>query len=99
MTKEKVKKNLFIPAWVSEMIDQEGDLLGGKQQGTVISAAILMFVRSEPELKAKYIREVQDIQLAEAYNLKSPAKKLAESIVDEAVELAKKKKAAKVAAK
>jgi len=98
MSEKKLRKTLALPDWAIKKLDVEGDLLGGKP-GLVATAALEMFFNASPETKAAYIKIVQDREISEAYNLPSPAKKLAESIVDEALELAKKKKASRAGVK
>jgi len=64
----KVKKTLHMPAWVCDLLDHEGSVLGGRP-GKVASAAILMFAEADPAHKAECIRRIHDQEVTDAYRL------------------------------
>ena len=65
---EKQKKTLHLPLWICELLDIEGDRLGGKP-GIVAAAAILMFAEADANRKAEFLRRLHEQELNDAYNL------------------------------
>ena len=64
----KLKKTLHMPAWVCDLLDHEGSILGGRP-GRVAAAAILMFAEADSVHKAECIRRIHDQEVTDAYLL------------------------------
>ncbi len=62
----KQKKTLHLPTWICELVNREGDLLGGKT-GLAAAAAILMFSEADTERKVRYVRRIQEKEVTDAY--------------------------------
>ena len=73
MNSEKTKKNLFLPTWVCEVLDKEGERVGGP--GLIAGAAIMAFCSSSPKDRAEMIEKYHKREISEAYGLTEKPKK------------------------
>lgn len=58
MSKNKVQKNLSLTPDAAEIVKIASDVIGGKMEGIIASAGIILFLRSSSEEKAKILMEV-----------------------------------------
>lgn len=58
MSKIKVQKNLSLTTDAAEIVKKASEVLGGKMEGVIASAGIMLFLRSSSEEKAKVLMEV-----------------------------------------
>jgi len=64
----KKKKTLSLPVWICDLLDAEGEMLGG-HPGLATAAAALMFAEAPPAVKAEYLRRIHEREVADAYDL------------------------------
>lgn len=62
---EKVNKNLFLPGFVAEELDTEGELYGGP--GAVAAAAIYHFCHSDNSKKGEIMLAFREMEIRAAY--------------------------------
>ncbi len=62
---EKLNKNLYLPVWIVEMLDAEGENYGGP--GTVASTAIMAFCGMNNAEKQKALKRFRDAEINHAY--------------------------------
>ena len=55
---EKIRKTLYVPIWIGEMLDADGELYGGP--GVIVSAAILKFYNLDGKQKKEVLREYRN---------------------------------------
>jgi len=91
MGNEKIKKSLYLPAWIVEMLNSEGEIYDGP--GVVTGAAILALCDSPQDEKTKIIQRYREKEVSEAYQL-SPAEQATRD-VKEALAAKKRKSAGK----
>jgi len=63
---KKIKKNLFLPDWIAEIIDREGAKTDGA--GVVVSAAVYNFNRMPPNKKIETLQAYTAEELKKAYD-------------------------------
>jgi len=69
MPTEKIKKGIFLPKWVSDILDQEGELYDGTS--VVCSAMVFYFSQCTKEQKAQIMQQYRLREVMEAYDLKN----------------------------
>lgn len=67
MAQQKDKKSLYLPKWLIEKLDSEGEILDGP--GVIAGTAILAFLKSSPEAKAQMLRHYREAEISKAYGL------------------------------
>jgi hypothetical protein len=70
MGQKKDKKTLYLPDWLIELIDREGDRYGGA--GILAGAAIWNFCRIPESERVKILQEYRIKEIQEAYGMKVP---------------------------
>ena len=68
MKEKNLKKgrNFYVPDFVSEMLDSEGERYGGP--GVVASSAILMFFNASDKAKRDAVKSFRDAEIDLAYD-------------------------------
>jgi len=61
----KIKKTLYIPDWIAELLDAEGEKYEGP--GTVASAAIMFFCQLKEKDKIKALKAYKEREIQRAY--------------------------------
>jgi len=61
---EKIRKTLYVPIWIGEMLDADGELYGGP--GVIVSAAILKFYNLDGKQKKEVLREYRNREITES---------------------------------
>jgi hypothetical protein len=80
---EKIRKTLYLPDWVCEILDREGEAYDGP--GVVAAAAITAFCEMQPDSKVEKLERYRSREIKAAYS--------AEAIVDDAeVDTSEKKR-------
>ncbi len=62
---EKVKKSFYIPQWVCDQLESEGEQYGGP--GVVVAAAIAMFCSRSKEEKAGVLKAYREEEIDRSY--------------------------------
>lgn len=70
----KIRKTFYIPAWIAEILEEEGALYGGP--GVVVSTAINTFCKLSVSQKKKALQDFRQVEIDHAYS--------ADAIVDAA---------------
>lgn len=66
---EKIRKTLYIPAWIAECLDSEGEKYNGP--GILVSAAISLFQDLPPAAKIAALRAYRNKEISLAYGIPS----------------------------
>ena len=87
---EKIRKTIYIPAWIAEKLDAEGDRYDGP--GVVVAASIQAFCSLPEPQKIKAIQEFRNIEndAKEIANAKSAVNQAADYARSELKEQLKK---------
>jgi hypothetical protein len=91
MKENKVKKNVYVPDWVSKTIDTEGEFYGGP--GVVIAASVCLFSRLSQDAKQTALENFRKQEIAHAFG--KPTTSSATRIHAELDEIAAEAKAAR----
>lgn len=62
---QKSNKNLFLPTWIIELLDREGDKMDGP--GFVAAAAIYNFCNMTTDAKKEALSSYKDAEIERAY--------------------------------
>ena len=76
MEEKKLRKTLYLPVWVVDLLDCEGKLAGGP--GDIAGAAIMAFCDCPPEIKADILMCYSNREIKSAYKLNNNDKAISD---------------------
>lgn len=84
---EKIRKTIYIPAWIAEELDAEGDRYDGP--GVVVAASIQAFCNLSEQQKIKAIQDYRNVEVEKAYQTDAADIINAQSAADQAASSAR----------
>jgi len=87
---KKIRKTIYIPHWVSEMLDAEGQVYDGP--GVVVSAAIHHFCSLNAKQKIEIIQQFRSEEVRRAYGTHSPEAEAAAIVAAAEADAAKQRR-------
>lgn len=85
---EKINKNLYLPTWICEMLDIEGDRYDGP--GVVAAASINAFCSLDQDAQIEALEAFRGREIKEAYSQDIGEERAAEMLFNELGEMVKK---------